>query len=105
MNGGGAKQYTIEEVRQHNTKESAWSVINGVVYDFTKFLNSHPGGFNNIFRAIGKDGTQVFSKLTLSWDIYMFVVVGQIVTDLLQMMDILMLVIANHSQLGLKLAL
>eukprot|EP00347_Sterkiella_histriomuscorum_P001232 403372821 len=61
MNGGSAKQYTIEEVRQHNTKESAWSIINGVVYDFTKFLNSHPGGFNNIFRAIGRDGTQVFS--------------------------------------------
>ncbi len=29
---------------QHNTAESCWFVIRGVVYDVTKFLEDHPGG-------------------------------------------------------------
>ncbi|CDW91417.1 cytochrome b5 [Stylonychia lemnae] len=57
------RQITMNEVMQNNTKERAWSVINGIVYDFTKFLYNHPGGFNNIFKSVGKEGTLVFRKI------------------------------------------
>lgn len=56
------KQITLEEVKKHNTRDSAWTAVNGIVYDVTNFLNSHPGGLSNIFRSVGKDGTTVFSK-------------------------------------------
>jgi len=62
------KYYTMNEIIQHNTKDSAWSVINGVVYDFTRFLYNHPGGFGNIFRAIGKDGTSTFRIIFLIYN-------------------------------------
>lgn len=47
---------------QHNSHSSAWTAVGGKVYDITDFLNRHPGGYSAISRAIGKDGTNVFSK-------------------------------------------
>ena len=38
------KGYTIEEVRKHRNKKSAWLVIDGKVYDVTDWRKSHPGG-------------------------------------------------------------
>jgi hypothetical protein len=39
-----AKTYTLEEVKQHNSVEDVWVVIDGKVYDITEFLEDHPGG-------------------------------------------------------------
>jgi len=63
---GGAGAYggfTMQEVMAHNSPSNAWTVVDGRVYDITDFLNRHPGGYYAISRAIGKDGTTVFSKL------------------------------------------
>src|SRR4051794_34355477 len=38
--------YTMEQVQQHNSTESAWTVYRGNVYDITDFLDAHPGGEN-----------------------------------------------------------
>ena len=35
---GMLKQFTWEEVRQHNNSSSLWIVVNNKVYDVTKFM-------------------------------------------------------------------
>ena len=36
---GGFKEYTWEEIAQHNAPPSVWSVYKGDVYDITMFIN------------------------------------------------------------------
>ncbi|OZJ06163.1 hypothetical protein BZG36_00994, partial [Bifiguratus adelaidae] len=38
-----------------------WILIEGIVYDVSKFMNDHPGGVNYIKNAIGKDMTVAFN--------------------------------------------
>jgi L-lactate dehydrogenase (cytochrome) len=38
-----AKEYTMEEVRAHNTEQDAWVVMYDNVYDVTKWIPRHPG--------------------------------------------------------------
>ena len=52
----------MKEVRQHNTMEDGWSVINGVVYNVTPYVRFHPGGAAILKAAMGKDATQLFHK-------------------------------------------
>ena len=56
------KQYnnlTLEEVKKHNTKEDAWTIIENKVYNITHWIPKHPGG-DIIKQALGKDATQLF---------------------------------------------
>uniref|UniRef100_A0A6C0C379 Cytochrome b5 heme-binding domain-containing protein n=1 Tax=viral metagenome TaxID=1070528 RepID=A0A6C0C379_9ZZZZ len=48
--------YTLEEVGQHNTKDSCWVVVNNTVYDATNFIQHHPGGK---FAILSKAGMEV----------------------------------------------
>lgn len=54
-------QYTITEVATHNNLESCWTVIGEKVYDFTTFINRHPGGDKAIIGVCGIDGTTAFA--------------------------------------------
>lgn len=56
------KKYTIEEVCRHNSKLDAWTIIKDKVYDISGFLTEHPGGYQEIARAIGRNGTIYFCK-------------------------------------------
>jgi len=51
--------YTFEEVQKHNTKTSAWLVIDNGVYDVTKFAKYHPGG-SILFTRAGNDATDAY---------------------------------------------
>ena len=56
------KQYnnlTLEEVKKHNKKEDAWTIIENKVYNITHWIPKHPGG-DIIKQALGKDATQLF---------------------------------------------
>lgn len=53
--------YTMEKVRANNSEASCWSVIDGNVYDLTKWIASHPGGRGNILSLCGKNGTAEFA--------------------------------------------
>jgi cytochrome b involved in lipid metabolism len=52
--------YTMDEVKTHNSDKSCWSVVDGKVYDLTRWINSHPGGPGVIRAMCGVDGTRAF---------------------------------------------
>ena len=56
-----ASAYTMAKVKENNSATSCWSVINGKVYDLTKWINSHPGGASAIKGLCGIDGTSSFT--------------------------------------------
>jgi hypothetical protein len=42
----GLKDYTLEEIAKHNTKENRiWVIYKNGVYDITEFIEMHPGTF------------------------------------------------------------
>ncbi|MBI5036944.1 cytochrome b5 domain-containing protein [Candidatus Micrarchaeota archaeon] len=47
---------TMEEVARHASREDCWTVINGTVYDLSRF-RGHSGG-DNYLPYCGKDGTR-----------------------------------------------
>ncbi|KAH0475284.1 MAG: uncharacterized protein KVP18_002408 [Porospora cf. gigantea A] len=60
----GRSEFTLEEVARHNTRESAWTVYKGFVYDLTPYLQYHPGGSGILMEtAAGKDCTDMFQKV------------------------------------------
>ena len=46
----------------HSDFQSAWVVIDNIVYDITEYIHIHPGG-EVILESIGADGTENFSIL------------------------------------------
>ena len=55
--------YTMERVKANGTSSSCWTVINGYVYDLTKWIGSHPGGSGAIASLCGTDGTSEFNSM------------------------------------------
>lgn len=53
------KELTWEEVRKNNGVKGSdkWIVINGEVYDVTKWSKKHPGGSKVISHYAGQDAT------------------------------------------------
>ncbi|TKA53999.1 hypothetical protein B0A53_03279 [Rhodotorula sp. CCFEE 5036] len=57
------KEYTVEDVSKHKTKDDCWVIIDGQVLDVTKFLPDHPGGAKAILLYAGRDATEEFDML------------------------------------------
>ncbi|XP_073054705.1 cytochrome b5-like [Primulina eburnea] len=57
------KLFTLAEISEHNSKKDCWLLINGKVYDVTKFLDDHPGGDDVLLTATGKDATDDFEDV------------------------------------------
>ncbi len=60
---GEGKVYTLAEVSEHSNPKDCWLVIDGKVYDVTKFLEDHPGGDDVLLSATGKDATDDFEDV------------------------------------------
>jgi len=54
---------TPSMLKQHNTRQDAWTAINGKVYNVTPYLAFHPGGEKELMRVAGRDGTKLFGVL------------------------------------------
>ncbi|KAK4573957.1 hypothetical protein RGQ29_031765 [Quercus rubra] len=63
MGGGERKVYTLAQISEHNSRKDCWLVIEGRVFDVTKFLEDHPGGDEVLLSATGKDATDDFEDV------------------------------------------
>lgn len=60
------REITLEDVKSHDGEREPWFVLNGEVYDGTKFLDEHPGGATSIVGAAGLDATEEFMAIRTS---------------------------------------
>ena len=56
-------KFTMAEVEKHASDDDTWIVIDGKVYDVTKFMDSHPGGPELITDNAGMDATDEFEDV------------------------------------------
>lgn len=56
----GSLTLDFAEVSKHNTSSDCWMIVNGKIYNLTKFASSHSGGANTIIPYCGKDGTRAY---------------------------------------------
>ncbi|KAA8913003.1 acyl-CoA dehydrogenase/oxidase [Sphaerosporella brunnea] len=57
-----SKVFKQSEVAEHKKPESLWIIVDGDVYDVTKFAEEHPGGKKILQRVGGKDASAQFWK-------------------------------------------
>ncbi|KAK1643980.1 hypothetical protein QYE76_061785 [Lolium multiflorum] len=62
------KLYSMKEAALHNTPDDCWIVVDGKIYDVTKYLEDHPGGADVLLEVTGKDGTEEFDDAGHSKD-------------------------------------
>ncbi|BDD62904.1 hypothetical protein MPDQ_007900 [Monascus purpureus] len=60
---GESKEFTLQEVAEHNTKKDLYMVIHDKVYNVSSFLSEHPGGEEVILDVAGQDGTEAFEDV------------------------------------------
>ena len=54
--------YSMEDVKKRNSSTECWTVIDGKIYDLTKWIPVHRGGAESIIFLCGKDGTSAFKS-------------------------------------------
>uniref|UniRef100_Q68EJ0-2 Isoform 2 of Cytochrome b5 reductase 4 n=1 Tax=Rattus norvegicus TaxID=10116 RepID=Q68EJ0-2 len=60
---GGLIEVTEEELKKHNKKDDCWICIRGFVYNVSPYMEYHPGGEDELMRAAGADGTDLFNEV------------------------------------------
>ncbi|NMT62099.1 cytochrome b5 domain-containing protein [Marinobacter orientalis] len=58
--GNGETVYRLDQVAEHDSASSCWKVIDGVVYDLTGYLPSHPTEEETFTRWCGKEATSAW---------------------------------------------
>ncbi|KAF6717300.1 Cytochrome b5 reductase 4 [Oryzias melastigma] len=53
-----------EELKKHNSRDDCWTCIRGMVYNVTPYMDYHPGGGDELMKAAGLDGTDLFDQLS-----------------------------------------
>lgn len=56
-------EVTEEELKKHNKKDDCWICIRGFVYNVSPYMEYHPGGEEELMRAAGSDGTDLFDQV------------------------------------------
>ncbi|XP_012887738.1 PREDICTED: cytochrome b5 reductase 4 isoform X3 [Dipodomys ordii] len=56
-------EVTEEELKKHNKKDDCWICIRGYVYNVSPYMEYHPGGEEELMRAAGADGTDLFDQV------------------------------------------
>ncbi|NXP06065.1 NB5R4 reductase, partial [Thinocorus orbignyianus] len=56
-------EVTEDELAKHDKKEDCWICIRGFVYNVTPYMEYHPGGEDELMKAAGTDGTDLFNQV------------------------------------------
>jgi cytochrome b involved in lipid metabolism len=78
------RQYSIDEVKQHDTPEDLWMIIYNNVYNVTDFAKDHPGGVEVLYDCGGVDATEAFDDVAHSDDAVAMLepyMIGEVVTS------------------------
>ena len=59
---------SLKELQGHTSRNDCWMVIDGKVYDVTKFLQDHPGGEEVLLEVAGTDASEAFDDVGHSDD-------------------------------------
>jgi cytochrome b involved in lipid metabolism len=54
--------FTASEVAAHADRDDCWYILYNVVYDFTDYVDLHPGNARRIFQECGTDATGVYAN-------------------------------------------
>ncbi|GAA5896546.1 hypothetical protein JCM8208_004230 [Rhodotorula glutinis] len=57
------KEYSLDEVAKHNTKDDIWIAVNGQVLNVTNFMQDHPGGAKALMLYAGQEASEAFNML------------------------------------------
>lgn len=58
-----SQKISVEEISQHGSESSLWTVINGDVWDLTDFAPTHPGGLDIILEYAGQDASRAYNEV------------------------------------------
>ncbi|PHH61304.1 hypothetical protein CDD81_483 [Ophiocordyceps australis] len=58
-----SKEFTLQDVAEHNTKKDLYLVIHDKVYDCVQFIDEHPGGEEVMLDVAGQDATEAFEDV------------------------------------------
>ena len=58
--GCPVQYYSTETVQQHNTRFDCWYILYDRIYDFTSYVDRHPGGARRVFEHCGTDATAAY---------------------------------------------
>lgn len=62
------KEYTYDEVAQHNKEGDCWIIIDLQVIDVSKYTDDHPGGADQILKYAGREDEDEFEMVQHSKD-------------------------------------
>ena len=54
------KTFSVQQVAEHNKESDSWIVVDGRVFDVTKFQSEHPGGKKVLLKVAGSDASKQF---------------------------------------------
>ncbi|OTA67926.1 hypothetical protein K449DRAFT_419634 [Hypoxylon sp. EC38] len=57
------KLVSVDEISRHRSLDDLWLVVDGVVYDLSKFARQHPGGAGIIIKYAGRDATAAYTEV------------------------------------------
>ncbi|CAI5760181.1 unnamed protein product [Candida verbasci] len=55
--------YDYDEIEKHKSHDDLWVVLNGKVYDISRYIDEHPGGEEVILDVAGTDATEAFDDI------------------------------------------
>jgi len=56
------RQISVSEISAHNKDTDCWIVVDGQVWDITKFAPEHPGGPGIIYKYAGRDASKKYNE-------------------------------------------
>jgi len=63
MVNGKIREVTRQELRKHKKRKDCWLAINGAVFNVTRYLDFHPGGWDEMMKGAGRDATDLFNEV------------------------------------------